>query len=105
MKAIPLAAIPSQQIQVTLNGQNCQVNVYQKTTGLYFDLTVNGSPVTSGVRCLNFAELLADRQYLFTGDFLFFDTQGDTDPVYTGLGGASARYQLSYIEPTDGLRV
>lgn len=99
MMTVPLAAVASQQFGITLNGQACQITVYQKTTGLYFDLLFNGDPITNTVRCLNFARLLQDRQYLgFSGDFMFVDTQGDTDPTYTGLG---ARYQLIYLEAAD----
>lgn len=91
---VPLAAVPSQQLAITLNGQNCNITVYQKTTGLYFDMQVNGLPFTSTVRCLLDAKLCADRQYLgFVGDFLFTDTQGANDPDYTGLG---TRYFLVY---------
>jgi hypothetical protein len=98
MQQIPLAAVPSQSFGITLDGQNCVLSVYQKTTGLYFDLSVGGSPVTTTVRCLNEARLCQDRQYLFTGDFLFYDAQGDSDPSYTGLG---SRFVLIYLESAD----
>lgn len=99
MKLVPLAAVSSQQFSITLNGQNCTISVYQKTTGVYFDLIVNGAPVSTTVRCLNEARLCEDRQYLgFVGDFIFYDTQGVTDPVYTGLG---SRYVLVYLEAAD----
>ncbi len=98
MKQVPLAAVPSQSFGITLGGQNCTLSVYQKTTGLYFDLTAGGVPVSTTVRCLNEARLCEDRQYLFTGDFLFFDTQGDSDPDYTGLG---SRFVLVFLEAAD----
>lgn len=99
MQVIPLAAIPSQQFGITLAGQNCTIAVYQKTTGVYFDMLLNNQPFTSTVRCLNAAPLCEDRQYLgFVGDFVFVDTQGETDPQYEGLG---TRYQLIYLEAAD----
>lgn len=99
MKQVPLAAVPSQSFGITLGGQNCVLSVYQKSTGLYFDLSVGGAPFTSTVRCLNEARLCEDRQYLgFVGDFLFYDTQGDSDPDYTGLDG---RFVLIFLEAAD----
>jgi hypothetical protein len=103
MKVVPLVAVASQQINITLNGQACSINVYQKSTGIYFDLFFNNAPVRTTVRCLNESELLADAQYLgFVGDFMFVDTQGDTDPTYTGFGPEpTGRYQLVYLEASD----
>jgi hypothetical protein len=106
MKVVPLAAIPSQALNVTLGNQNCQLVVYQKTTGLYLDLSVSSVPVSTTVRCVVSTRLLLDRQYSgFIGDFGFIDTQppnGDVgqaeDPVYTGLGG---RWVLIYLEAAD----
>jgi hypothetical protein len=99
MQLIPLAAVPSQQFGITLDGQNCTLSVYQKTTGVYFDMLFNGLPFTSTVRCLNEARLCEDRQYLgFEGDFIFYDTQGDSDPSYTGLG---SRFILVFLEAAD----
>jgi len=40
-----------------------------------------------------------DAQYReFQGDFMFIDTQGDSDPVYTGF---ESRYVLVYIPPDE----
>lgn len=103
MKTVPLAPIPSNQVNITLDGQPCQINVYQKYTGLYLDLFLNGVAISTTVRCLNQSTLIADRQYLgFVGDLMFWDTQGDTDPAYTGLGPeGTGRYQLIYLEAAD----
>lgn len=99
MKLVPLAAVPSQQFAITLGGQNCTISVYQKTTGVYFDMALDGEPITSTVRCLNEARLCEDRQYLgFVGDFIFYDTQGASDPDFTGLGD---RFVLVYLESAD----
>lgn len=101
---VPLNAVPSQTVQIVLGGQNCQIAVYQKSTGLYFDLTANGVTICTATLCRNLQRLLDDRQYFgFVGDFSFFDTQNPTvdagtDPDYTGLGD---RFQLIYLEPAD----
>lgn len=99
MKQMPLAAVPSQTFNIVLSGQNCQIAVYQKTTGMFMDLVSNGTPITTGVRCVVFGRLLLDRGYLgFIGDFYWVDTQGGADPVSTGLG---SRWQLIYLEASD----
>lgn len=99
MKVVPLNPVASQNAQIVLASQACSIDVYTLSTGLYFDLTANGQTITTGVVCEDQARLLLDRQYLsFVGDFMFVDTQGDNDPVYTGLG---ARYLLIYLEVAD----
>lgn len=99
MKNIPLAAVPAQTLNVILGNQNCQVKVYQKTTGVYLDLAVNGTPITNTVRCVVSTRLLLDRGYTgFVGDIGFIDTQGSDDPTFTGLG---TRWLLIYLEASD----
>ena len=62
MLQIPLSAVPSQTLSIVLDGQSCQIAVYQKqpitdeygvAAGLFFDLIVNGVPVVNTVRCLD----------------------------------------------------
>lgn len=105
MLIVPLEAVPSQQFSIGLNGQNCLISVYQKSTGLYFDLSLSGVAIATTVRCLNCARLLADRQYAgFVGDFMFVDTTAQAsplegaDPQYLGLG---AQFELWYLEAAD----
>ncbi len=65
---------------------------------LYCDLVLNGVQAWSGVPCL-LGTPINSRAYLgFTGSLLFIDTQGTSDPDYTGLG---TRYFLIYV-PADG---
>lgn len=115
MQVVPLAAVPSQNFQIVLGGQNCAISLYLQNgydftdstletteANLYFDLTYNGIDVTNCAICLNQKRLLINRQYLgFVGDFMFVDTQGTNDPQYTGLGGNTPRYVLLYITPAD----
>lgn len=98
MVLIPLQPVPNQSFNVNLNGQYCTLSFYTLSTGFYFDLSVNNIPVLHGVMCVN-GTLLIRQTYLgFIGDLAFNDTQGNTDPVYTGLG---TRYQLAYFAPSD----
>lgn len=112
MQEIPISPLPSQTLQGVFGGQNCQIALYTRdgysmgdatfsTPGsiLLFDLTVNGVVITTAALCLNIKRLLINRQYMgVIGDFMFVDTQGENDPVYTGLG---SRYQLLYLEQSD----
>jgi hypothetical protein len=115
MKQIPLSAVPSQTLNITLGGQNCQIAVYQKqpivdaygvAAGLFFDIAVNNVPIANAVKCLDRAQLLLDRTYLgVVGDFMFLDTSGTgppdftgSPPYYTGLG---TRFLLLYLEAAD----
>jgi len=98
MQQIPLAAVPAQTLSVVLDGQACSLSVYQRRTGLFFDLLFAGVAVCTTVLCQNLAPLLVQQYSGFIGTFTFFDTQGDTAPVYPGLG---SRYQLLYIGASD----
>lgn len=98
MMTIPLRAVPSQVVSVQLAEQLAKVFVYQKRTGLYVDLQLAGTPVVTGVIAQNGNRLVRDAYLGFLGDLAFYDTQGDSDPVYTGL---TDRWFLAYLEVAD----
>jgi hypothetical protein len=98
MQVIPLRAIPSQIVSISLAGQPCRIAVYQKSTGLFCDLYANDALIIGGVICLNANLIVRDAYLGFIGDLSFFDTQGEDDPDYTGLG---SRWLLSYVELSD----
>jgi len=98
MKRIPLRPIPSQQFSVLLAGQNCQINVYQKSQGLFLDLMVNNAPIVTAVLCHDRVMLVRGDYTGFAGDLSFVDTQGKDDPSYQGLG---KRFRLMYLEASD----
>lgn len=97
MKVVPLQAVASQQVAVTLATQPCTINVYQTDAGLFCDLYVLDAPIVTGVAALNANRIVRDAYLGFTGDLAFFDTQGAEDPDYSGLG-PSGRYFLGYLE-------
>jgi len=90
---IPISPVASQTFTILLGDQNCLITIYQKNTGLFFDLQVNSAPCVTSVLCLNLVGLIRQSYYGFTGQLAFFDTQGTSDPTYDGLG---SRYQLIY---------
>lgn len=89
--AIPLTATPAQTVSATLGNQSCEISVYQKRTGLYLDLSVNGALIAAGLLCRDATWLVRAEYSGFVGDLAFVDTQGNDDPVYGGLG---SRFQL-----------
>lgn len=95
MLTIPLLAAPSQTLNVRLGGQQCNLRIYTLATGLHIDVAVDNAPVCSCIPCFNLNKIIGLKYLGFIGDLMFEDTQGLTDPVYTGLG---ARYQLRYVE-------
>ena len=98
MQIVPLSAVPSQTTAIVLSSQNCRINIYQKSTGVFFDLYVDDEPVCLAVMCLDRNLLVRDAYLGFSGDFSFVDVQGTNDPDYTGFG---SRYLLNYYTADD----
>ena len=66
--------------------------------GMFCDLLVNDTLIIGGVICENANVIVRDAYLGFVGDIAFFDTQGTSDPSYTGLG---SRWILVYLAPAD----
>lgn len=98
MMTIPLQAVASQTLSVQLAGQNCTINAYQKSVGLFLDLLVDDAPVVTAVLCHDRVRLVRDAYLGFVGDLVFTDTLGTSDPVHAGLG---TQFQLVYLETDD----
>jgi len=98
MQLIPLSVLPNQTLAVQLAGQSCTLNLYQKNTGLFMDVLVNDVLIIGGVLCENLNRIVRSLYLGFIGDFAFIDTQGTTDPYYTGFG---SRYFLLYVDPSE----
>lgn len=94
MITIPLAAVPSQTLSVILGGQPCKIAVYQLSSGVFLDLTVTGVLLVSCAICRDRTAVLRYPYINFVGDLAFVDTQGSSDPDYTGFG---TRFQLGYL--------
>ena len=94
---VPLLTVPAQAITCTLNDQPCSINVYQRTTGLYVDVGVNDRLIIAGVIALDRIKIVRDVYLGFVGDLAFWDSQGTSDPDWTGL---NSRYFLGYFFPT-----
>lgn len=99
LEVVPLQAVPSQIVSANLGNQNCQLRVYQRGDYVFMDIYVNNALIIGGVICQNLNRVVRGAYLGFAGDFVFYDTEGNADPVYTGLG---VRFQLMYI-PADDL--
>ena len=98
---VPLQAVPNQTVAVPLDGQSCRVNVYQRTSGVYMDVLLDGEDnpvIILNVLCEHANRIIRNAYLGFIGDFVFFDLQGASDPVYTGFGD---RYQLVYLTAAE----
>lgn len=95
---VPLQAVPNQTLQVQLGEQACIINLYQSAYALFIDLYVGNSLIACGVICENLNRVVRAAYRGFVGDLAFVDTQGSSDPVYTGLG---SRFQLIYFDQSS----
>lgn len=98
MLNIPLQPIPNQTMQVQINNQPCTIDIYQLDYGLFVDLHVGATLIIGGVIALNRTLIVRSLYLGFDGDLVFDDTQGNDDPVYTGLGD---RFQLLYLDAAE----
>jgi hypothetical protein len=98
MQIIPLQAVPSQAVSVTLAGQNCQINLYAKLYGMFADLYVSNALVVGGILVLDRNRMVRSTYLGFVGDLIVYDTQGANDPAFDGLG---SRYLLAYLEADE----
>jgi hypothetical protein len=98
MRNIPIYPNPSQEMSINLGGQSCTLRIYTRSTGVYMDVLKNSVAVVSGALCLDRVKLIKYPALGFIGDIAFHDTQGTSDPEYTGFG---TRYLLTYLEASD----
>lgn len=93
MLVIPLTPTPSQVVNVLLSGQDCKLNVYQKTTGLFVDVFIGAVAIKTAQLARDRVVLVRHKYLGFIGDLFFKDLQGLDDPEYSGLG---SRFILGY---------
>jgi hypothetical protein len=98
MLIVPLQAIPNQTLTITLASQVTQINVYQTAFGLFMDVFLENTLIIGGVICENLNRIIRSAYLGYSGDFAFIDTQGSSDPEYSGLG---VRYFLAYLTSAE----
>jgi hypothetical protein len=98
---VPLTAVPSQVVTVTLGGQVCTIRIftksiyvpisapgaiatdpptYENANPVFVDVYVNDAPIILGVLGLDRTRIVRDAYLGFIGDLAFVDTQGADDP-------------------------
>ncbi len=95
---IPLRPLPSQELSVVLNNQNCVISVYTRGSHLYFDLLKDDENIVNGIICLNQNKLIPYQYMKVDGQLFFIDSQGTEDPTFEGLG---TRFILLYDSGTN----
>ena len=93
LQTIPLQPLPDQTVQVYLGGQNITLRAYQRRYGFFTDLYRGNVLVRRGMEGLNLVPLVQDGYLGFVGNLYFYDTRGNQDPLYEGLG---SRFILLY---------
>lgn len=95
MFAIPLAAVPNQSISFTVDGAFWSIHVFQSILHMCADITCNGSPVVTAVRCFGGTPLM-QYPYMYEPNFgnFIFDSDGD----WTEFGASCNLYYLESSE-------
>lgn len=99
MQTVPTQPVPNQTLQTRVDGQNVTLNLYAKAAqGLFADVVADGVTLITGVLCLDADPIIPTRYLGFAGNFIFVDTQGNSDPTYDGLG---SRFQLVFLTAAE----
>lgn len=83
---IPIRAVPSQTIQVTLSGQPVTLYLRQLGGRQYISVSLAGTVLCETVLMVNRSAIIRAAYTGFVGDIAVYDTQGDEAPEYTGWG-------------------
>jgi hypothetical protein len=107
MIQIPINNVPNQSFNVTLETVLCKITLQSKDnpqgytndvkaleSSLYFSLETNNNEITNATICENLNPLIKQDYLGFSGNFLFVDTQGGSNPFYNGL---NTRFLLVYL--------
>lgn len=111
---IPIQPVASQILNVTLNQQVCQINLYAKSiyipitppgsiptdpptyvsvTVMFLDLYLNDTLLIGGCLVRDGVGIVQNSYFGFVGEIAIEDTEGNSDPIISGLG---TRFRLTY---------
>ena len=90
---IAVSPIPSQMLDVVLNGQNVTIALQSRDGMLYADVQVNKAYVVRNRICHHAMPIVNSSYAGFIGELVIIDTQGSDAPNYAGLG---TRFVLVY---------
>lgn len=86
INTIPIRAVPSQTVQVTLAGQPVTLCLRQLGGRQYISVSWAGTVLCETVLMVNRSAIIRAAYTGFVGDIAVYDTQGDDAPEYTGWG-------------------
>lgn len=97
MFQVPLSPLPNQTIAFNVDGAYWQLHIYQAVTQVYADVSRNGTPLITGVRCFSGIGLLPYKHLHLPnfGNFIF-----DSDVDWTKFGISTSLYYLTLPELT-----
>jgi hypothetical protein len=91
---VPIISVPSQKMTVTLGGQQCQLAIDQKYGLVFVSISIGGVAVVAFSLARDRVPLVRYPYLGFKGTLAFIDTQGTSDPDYSGFG---TRWKLVYL--------
>lgn len=102
MQKIPLAAIPSQQLNLVLNGQNVTLAIYVRAGFMYLDLAVDTAWIQYGRLITPGVLILPGTVPGFSGNFLILDMYRDiTEQRQIDYLRLNADFEMFYIPPAE----
>ena len=101
MYELSLTATPNQEFLVTLDGQNCTINLYQRDDYIFLDLTVGQEVVKQGAICMPLVGII-QKPANFKGQLYLYDSyspsSSQTLATWENLG---ERYKLVYVTESE----
>lgn len=91
---IPIIAAANQSLTISLGGQMCKISINQRGANVHLSLNANGTDIVTNKLCRDRVRIVREIYLPFAGNLVFVDTQGKSDPDYSGFG---TRYKLAYI--------
>ncbi len=95
MYQIPLTTVPNQSISFSVDGAFWTIHLYQSILFMCADISINGTPVATAVRCFGGIPLI---QYSYMYEPLYGNFIFDTDGDWTNFDGSCNLY---YLESTE----
>lgn len=101
MIEIPLLPDPFQVFNIVLDGQECTITLEARMNSLFLTLEVGNEIVVQNAICNGLSNIITVSNSVFRGSLHFYDTLGETPPIWERLG---ERYLLYYVSADDEIQ-
>lgn len=91
---IPLQPITNQEFVIMLEQRDWNIRLIQRLNRMYLSLWIDNIEIWSGSICRDRLPFVQSKTQNVTGNLVFVDMEGTSDPTYEGLG---SRYKLFYF--------